>query len=182
MQGFYFSFLAVLCLLLTHQRFRLRGLRGNLALQLSCLIGLMPLSLYWFSYGSINGFIANLFAIPLVGFIIIPLSLVLLCMSSFECAWIVAIPLTWCIDLLFIGLKQVEHLDKLNINWSLNAIELVIPFIGSLLIWILLAIKPLRGIALLWLVLPFFPAKETIPTGEALIEVLDVGQGLAVSV
>jgi competence protein ComEC len=49
MQGFYFSFLAVACLLLTQQRWRLKGYKGSLALQLSCLIGLMPLTLYWYS-------------------------------------------------------------------------------------------------------------------------------------
>lgn len=182
MQGFYFSFLAVVCLLVTHQRWRLRGYKGNLALQLSCLIGLMPLSLYWFSYGSINGFIANLFAIPLVSFIIVPLSLILLCLGSFSWAWLIATPLTWFIDCLFKGLKAVEYLDPINITWALNAIELILPILGALFILVLLPIKPLKGLALLWLTLPFFPIKEIIKPSEALIEVLDVGQGLAISV
>ena len=182
MQGFYFSFLAVLCLLLTHQRWGLKGYKGNLALQLSCLIGLMPLSLYWFSYGSINGFIANLFAIPLVGFIIIPLALILLFASSLQWSWLVAKPLTWFSLLLFKGLNQIERIDFINLQWALNSILLVIPLIGALLLWVLLPLKHLKSIAILWLILPFFPAKEVIKEGEALIEILDVGQGLAVSV
>lgn len=182
MQGFYFSFLAVVCLLLTHQRWQLRGYKGNLALQLSCLIGLMPLSLYWFSYGSINGFIANVFAIPLVGFLIIPLSLFLLCICFYDWAWVVVIPLEWCINLLFQGLTWTEHLAGININWSLNTIDLVICLLGALLLWVLLPAKPIKNLAFLWLVFPLFPAKEVIKPGEALIHVLDVGQGLAVSV
>ncbi|RUR06994.1 DNA internalization-related competence protein ComEC/Rec2 [Legionella sp. km772] len=182
MQGFYFSFLAVVCLLITHQRWRHRGYKGNLALQLSCLIGLMPLSLYWFSYASINGFIANLFAIPLVGFIIVPLSLILLCISSFSWSWLIATPLNWSINLLMMGLKGVQYFDQLNISWGLTSIELTLPLLGALLLFVLLPIKPFRSLALLWLLLPFFPAKEVINAGEALIQVLDVGQGLAVSI
>jgi competence protein ComEC len=182
MQGFYFSFLAVVCLLLTHQRWRLQGIKGNLALQLSCLIGLMPLSLYWFSYGSINGFLANLFAIPLVGFLIVPLSLITLCISIFSWAWIIMIPLAGLINLLFTGLQWTEYLAVLNITWSLNSIELVLPLIGALLIGTLLPIKPFQHIAVLWLFLPFFPNKAPIQLGEARIHILDVGQGLAISV
>jgi competence protein ComEC len=182
MQGFYFSFLAVVCLLLTHQRWQLKGYKGNLALQLSCLIGLMPLSLYWFSYGSINGYIANLFAIPLVGFLIVPLSLCLLCLNSFNCSWLIMSALTWLINLLFTGLSWMEHLAAININWSLNSIELMLPLLGALLLGLLVPIKPFKTIAILWLVLPFFPPKNEIKVGEALVRILDVGQGLSVHI
>ena len=182
MQGFYFSFLAVACLLLTQQRWRLNGYKGNLALQLSCLIGLMPLSLYWFSYGSINGFIANLFAIPLVGFLIVPLSLITMLVSSFSFAGVLMKPLSWLISLLFKGLIEIEHLAEINITWSLNSIELVMSFLGALLLWVLLPVKPFNYLALLWCLLPFFPARTELQSGEVLIDVLDVGQGLAVSI
>jgi competence protein ComEC len=182
MQGFYFSFLAVACLLLTHQRWRMAGYKNKIALQVSCLVGLMPLSLYWFSYGSVNGFIANLFAIPLVGFFIIPLSLITLCISSFNWAWMIMLPLSWLINLLFTSLAWIERIAVININWPLNSIELALPLLGALLLWVLLPIKPFKYIALLWLILPFFPPKNIIPSGEALIQVLDVGQGLAVHV
>lgn len=182
MQGFYFSFLAVVCLLLTSQRWQLKGIKGNLALQLSCLIGLMPLSFYWFSYGSINGFLANCFAIPLVGFLIVPLSLVTLCISSFSWAWIVMIPLTWMIKVLYAGLYWTEYLAGLNITWSMHSIGLLLSLMGGLLLGVLLPIKPFKWIALLWLTLPFFAPKPIIRSGEAMIHVLDVGQGLAINV
>jgi len=182
MQGFYFSFLAVACLLLTQQRWRLKGFKGTLALQLSCLIGLMPLTLYWFSYGSINGFIANLFAIPLVGFLIVPLALITMMVCSFNWSWLLMKPLSWLIALLFKGLIWTEHLSAINLVWSIQSIEFVCSLMGALFLWILLPIKPFKWMALLWLIIPLFPPRTPVHTGEALIQILDVGQGLAVSI
>lgn len=182
MQGFYFSFLAVACLLLTQQRWRLKGYKGSLALQLSCLIGLMPLTLYWYSYGSINGFIANLFAIPLVGILIVPMALVTMTLCSWDIASLLMKPLALLIALLFKGLSLLEHLEIININWSIHSIELVIILMGALLMWVLLPIKPFQWIALLWILLPFFPSRIVLAPGEAVIDVLDVGQGLAVAI
>jgi competence protein ComEC len=182
MQGFYFSFLAVACIVLTQQRWRLAGIRGKLALQLSCLLGLMPLSFYWYSYGSINSFIANIIAIPLVGFLIVPLSLLTLLISASSWSWILMKPLSYLIKILMKWLAWCEYLEAVNIHWSLNSITLVLPLLGALLVWVLLPIKPFKYLAWLWLVLPFFPPKIELKPGEALIDVLDVGQGLAVSI
>lgn len=156
MQGFYFSFLAVACLLLTQQRWRLKGYKANLALQLSCLIGLMPLTLYWYSYGSINGFLANLIAIPLVGFLIMPLSLIALLLSSSSWVGLLMKPLSWLITLLFNILHGIEHLAVLNLEWAIHSMQLSIAAMGALLMWVLLPIKPFQWLAMLWLLLPFF--------------------------
>ncbi|MCE0724630.1 DNA internalization-related competence protein ComEC/Rec2 [Legionella resiliens] len=180
MQGFYFSFLAVACLLLTQQRWRLKGYKGKLALQLSCLIGLMPLTLYWYSYGSINGFIANLFAIPLVGLLIVPLALITMTLCSCRITALLMKLLSLLIALLFKGLYLVEHIAIMNINGSISHIGLVVILMGALLMWVLLPIKPFQWIALLWILLPFFPPRTVSSPGEALIDILDVGQGLAI--
>ena len=182
MQGFYFSFLAVACLFLTQQRWRLKGYKGTLALQLSCLIGLMPLTLYWFSYGSINGFIANLFAIPLVGLLIVPLALITMMFSSFSWSWVLMKPLSWLVALLFKGLVWTEQLAVINLIWPINSIVFVVSLMGALLIWVLLPIRPFKYLALLWFILPLYPPRPLIQAGEALVQVLDVGQGLAVSI
>lgn len=182
MQGFYFSFLAVACLLLTQQRWQFKGYRSNLALQLSCLIGLMPLTLYWYSYGSINGFIANLFAIPLVGFMIMPLALITMLISTWSWAWLPMQLLSWLVAVLFQGLHWTEKLAAINLNWPISSIELTLALMGALLMWVLLPIKPFRMLALLWLFIPCAPPRTTIQPGTALIHVLDVGQGLAVVV
>lgn len=182
MQGFYFSFLAVACLLLTQQRWRLSGYKAKLALQISCLIGLMPFTLYWYSYGSINGFFANLFAIPLVGLLIMPLSLLTLCCSHFQWVWIIVKPLSWLTTILYQGLIWTEHLEFLNIQWAINDFQYVLAFFGGLLLWVLLPTKPFKSLSLLCLIVPFFPHQSEIHPGEALIHILDVGQGLSISV
>lgn len=182
MQGFYFSFLAVACLLLTQQRWQLKGYKSNLALQLSCLIGLMPLTLYWFSYGSINGFIANLFAIPLVGFLIVPLALVtMLCSSWSWASWLMS-PLAWLIALLFKGLTWTEQLAVFNIDWPITSAFYMLAWLGALLLWVLLPTKPMKYLALIWFLIPLFPYRTVIKPGEARVQILDVGQGLAVSI
>lgn len=182
MQGFYFSFLAVACLLLTQQRWQFKNYVAPLALQLSCLIGLMPLTLYWYAYGSINGFFANLFAIPLVGLIIVPLALLLLLVCTYHWAWLLMLPLSWLVCLLTKGLELVEKISFINFNWSLSSIEFACALMGALLLYMVLPVKPFIPIALLWLLLPFFPPRSLIQHGEASIQVLDVGQGLGVSI
>ncbi|MBA2649324.1 MAG: DNA internalization-related competence protein ComEC/Rec2, partial [Legionella sp.] len=164
------------------QRWPSKGLRQSLILQLCCMLGLMPLSLYWFSYGSINGFIANLFAIPLVGFLIVPLSLMTMLLVNCSWSFILIKPLSWMISLLFQGLIWTEHLAWINITHALPSIEYALCLMGALLLGLVLPIRPFKGIALIWILLPFIPVGPFIHKGEALIQVLDVGQGLAVSV
>lgn len=180
MQGFYFSFLAVACLLITQQRWRLRGYKQKLALQSSCLIGLLPLSFFWYSYGSINGFLANLFAIPLVGCFIVPLALLTLVFNSFSWSWLLMKPLSFMIALLLKGLLITEYLSFLNINWNIQSVSLVLSLMFGITMLVILPVRPFIYIASLWIIIPFFPCKERIDPGEALINVLDVGQGLSV--
>jgi competence protein ComEC len=182
MQGFYFSFIAVACLLLTQQRWQLKGYQAKLALQLSCLLGLMPLTLFWYSYGSINGLIANLFAIPLVGLLIMPLALLCLICHATSFVWILVKPLSWLTLLLYLGLEWTEHLESLNISWAITQSAYALSLMGALLLWVLLPIKSLKPIVLLGLLLPLFPSHSQIKHGEAFIDVLDVGQGLAASI
>lgn len=182
MQGFYYSFLAVACMMLTQQRWQLAGYKATLALQLCCLLGLMPLTLYWFNYGSINGFLANLFAIPLVGLLIVPLALLTLLFCSCSWAYLLMKPLAWLVALLFKGLELTEQLAFLNVTYAIPSIALVAILTGGLFLALFLPTYPFRYIGLLWLILPFFPHRLLINPGEALIQVLDVGQGLAVTV
>lgn len=180
MQGFYFSFMAVLCLLLTQKRWPFKGYKQTLALQLSCLIGLMPLTLHWFSYGSLNGFIANLFAIPLVGFLIVPLALFTMVCASFSwSSWLMYL-LSSLISLLFKGLIWTEQLDSINITASIHSVFLVFCATAALLVYVLLPVKPFQYFALLWLFCPLFPPRVVVPQGEVWMQVLDVGQGLAI--
>jgi competence protein ComEC len=182
MPGFYLSFLAVATLLISNQRFKSKGIKQTLTMQLACLIGLMPFTLYWFSYGAVNGLIANLIAVPWVGFVVIPLALLTILMIH----W-VTIP--WLIGLLHLSITGLMHflswIDTLSmVNLQFSFPSLLQP-IGLIVAICMLIFMPYRAFTLLSILLGtlcFFPKYETVREGEAVVDVLDVGQGLAVVV
>lgn len=142
----------------------------------------MPLTLHWYSYGSINGFLANLFAIPLVSFLIVPLALMTMITSPFHWSWILMKPLAWLVALLLQGLTYVEQIAGINITWSITSVTMMLAMTAGLFLRVLLPVKPFKHLAILWIILPLFPPRTAIYPGEALINILDVGQGLAVAI
>ncbi|KTD25454.1 DNA uptake/competence protein ComA [Legionella lansingensis] len=180
--GFYLSFLAVASLLLVSQRVSCTGYRKTFYLQLGCLFGLMPLTLFWFSYGAVNGLVANLLAIPLVGFVIVPLSLVSLCLVQFWPSHILLIPVDGAIQLLLHYLQFIDSFSLLNLQFSFSNI---LPALSLMFAMLLILFFPVRAIYPACIALVFaslFPGYPKIKVGEVEINVLDVGQGLAVVV
>ncbi len=182
MLGFYFSFIAVTILIMINQRVNTTGIRKMLSLQFACMFGLMPLSLYWFSYGSINGLAANLIAIPWVGFIIVPLALII----AFLSPWVV-IPgsvaiLKWSISCLLICLKYIDSFEMLNFNFTFTEALPALALMAVMAIFIFLPLKLFFPAASVLMIASFFPNFETVKPGEARVDVLDVGQGLSVVV
>lgn len=180
--GFYLSFLAVASLFLGSQRFAATGFRKTIGLQLVCLFGLMPLTLFWFSYGAVNGFFANLLAIPLVELIIVPLSLLLLVIAQWWHNAYLLLPLHWAIQALLYYLKWVDSLSLFNLDFSFNS---VLSPLALMLAMLLMLFFPLRSLLLPLVILvsvALFPGYPRVKEGEAEINVLDVGQGLAVAV
>lgn len=182
MPGFYLSFLAVAILVLINQRFLLAGWRKTLLMQLACLVGLMPLTLFWFSYGAVNGVVANLVAIPWVSFIIVPLGLfITLTAHWFVMPWSVTI-LTHSIDYLLYYLNWVDSFSVVNFNFSFTQFLTPIALMLAIGVLVLLPLVRLAPVLVMIVIAAVFPAYEKINPGEARIDVLDVGQGLAVVV
>lgn len=180
--GFYLSFMAVAVLIITHHRYRLTGIRQTLALQLACLTGLMPVTLYCFGYGAVNGLLANLLAIPLVSFILVPLSLISLIITCFVPSVWLMMPLIGTIKLLLLYLRWIDSFALVNLQFGLQDITTVVMVL--LVLGLLLAL-PLKIIwpALFCMVLAVsVPKPSRLEKGEARIDVLDVGQGLAIVV
>lgn len=182
MPGFYLSFIAVAILILINQRFTLIGLRKTVLMQIACLVGLMPLSLFWFSYGAVNGFAANILAIPWVSFIIVPLSLFT---TLFGC-WFV-IPgtvtiLTHAINYLLDYLAWIDSYAFVNVNVSFTHLLSPLAMMVAISIGVLLPLNRLLMTVIIITIASFFPSYEKIPPGNARVDVLDVGQGLAVVV
>lgn len=182
MPGFYLSFMAVAVLILTHQRYGLTGWKKTIALQVACLVGLMPVTLYCFSYGAINGLLANLVAIPWVSFVIVPLALLSLIIACFFSSPLLMLPISGAVKGLLIYLRWVDSFALVNLQVGIQEITTVVML---LLASVLLLVLPLKVIwpALFCMVLAVLnPKPWRLEQNEAQIDILDVGQGLAIVV
>lgn len=182
MLGFYFSFIAVAILILINQRFQYKGLRKMLLMQSACLFGLMPLTLYWFSYTSINGLVANLLAIPWVGFVIVPLALLI----TFLSPWVV-IPksvmlLKGAIYFFLYCLRGIDSFELFNFTLTFTEALSPLALMAAIAIFLFLPLPKLLPATSLLIVATFFPRYEKIKSSEVTVDVLDVGQGLSVVV
>ncbi|MGQ3891030.1 DNA internalization-related competence protein ComEC/Rec2 [Legionella sp. CNM-4043-24] len=180
LSGFYLSFLAVAVLIACGQRFPVSGYKKALVLQLACLIGLMPVTLFFFSYGAVDGLLANLVAIPLVGYVIVPLSLTALLLSLFSPPAWTMLPLTYAIKILMIFLAWVDRLSMINLDVTLASSLSLPALMISLFLFFFLPISSLRPYAFVLLITAVHPAYYQSRAGEARVRVLDVGQGLSV--
>lgn len=180
--GFYLSFLAVAAILAVHQRWPGRGVSSVMKIQAACLIALSPLSLYWFSYSSLNGFLANLLAVPFVGMLLLPLAIIAVLLSVFQGFDLYYSWLSLLIHYFITFLKTVDHLQFINLSVHLAHLNLLL-LLGCLFFLLyFLPFRPFSGVILLLTLLLFFPPVDKVPEGQVKIDVLDVGQGLSVAV
>jgi len=184
--GFWLSFMAVLALI-TYFAPRLVTRVWWKVLpqaQLAVMAVMLPLSLFWFQYGSWLSFPTNLVAIPLVSFVTVPLVLAGVAMLPLP---MLAGPLlglaAWSCGLLHDFLQVMAGLDggvrrlAPHIGWALAALGVV----GGLVL-----LLP-RGLAARWLgvcliAVLVLPRTAGLEEGEYSVESLDVGQGLAILV
>ncbi|KTC65894.1 DNA uptake/competence protein ComA [Legionella adelaidensis] len=180
LSGFYLSFLAVSILILVNSRFEIKGIKKTLVLQVACLVGLMPLTLFWFSYGSINGLLANLIAIPWVSFIIVPLGLFI----TLTAQWFVLSPLVdllkESIQLLLQYLLYVDHFQTINLHFTFTGLISALILLFTLILCIFMPIGKILPAYITLIFTSFFKLPPSIKPGEVQIDILDVGQGLAV--
>lgn len=184
MPGFYLSFGAVAILISVNQliaKNRHRMMK-TLSLQLACLLGLMPFTLYLFSYGSINGFFANLFAIPWVGFVIIPLGLVAVCLGPI-------IPASWAssilkpaVHVLLLYLHWIDRFSTVNLNLVYTSIMMPLSMVLGFILFFIFPRVRFMLLSIILMLPGVIPKHEKMRWGEAHIDVLDVGQGLSVVV
>lgn len=180
--GFWLSFGAVALLFFvgTSRVGEVRGWRATLAhwgaTQWAVTVGSLPLILLLFQQFSLVSPLANALAIPFVSFVITPLALLFAVLS-------------W---------PPLLHFD----HWLMTQLMLLLEWLAGWPVWQQAApplwASLLAGAGVLWLLLPrgfparwlglclllpalFWPAPRPV-AGEAWVDVLDVGQGLAVVV
>lgn len=182
--GFWLSFAAVALLILIF-----RGRLGNWSwwwalgrAQWGMALGLLPVLLVLGLPVSISGPLANLFAVPLVSALIVPLSLL-----GTLLLWLppVGESLLWlaggALAALFAALELLAGWQPAWLSTALPLWCWLLVALGMLLL-LLPAGVPLRPLGLALLAPLLFAPEEKLPVGQAEVWVLDVGQGLAVLV
>ncbi len=180
--GFYLSFLAVAIILAASKLFDTTTLKQLLCIQFSCFIGLLPFTLYWFSYGSINGLIANIVAVPVVGWVIVPLALLSMIGTLFPLPAEFFYPIACVCKMFLLFLRWVDGFSFINITFNIASIIQVLSLTLATLLFVFFPAKPLRCASIILIIGALLYSPMTVKKSQALITILDVGQGLAVAV
>lgn len=179
--SFWLSFTAVLLIFyaVSNRIKPLKNWRAWCRIQLTIGLGLIPLSLLFFHQISWISFIANLIAIPSIGFLILPLSLLgslLTIISPVLGSYILIftgqlLELLWKLLSFFSEIALTQYYAYLSNYWIL-----VSSLMGMLL---LLAPKgmPTRCLGFIWILPLFFGENQRPHYGDIWVHLLDVGQG-----
>lgn len=185
--GFWFSFtaVAVLLMLFAPGKGDMPAWRKMVFAQLGISLVMAPLSMYWFQQASMPGLLANLVAIPVISFLVVPLIL-----AALPCLWLPGPVAEWLLSLagqvthwLFLFLEQLSVLQPawLNATRSPGLAGTVLAMLGALII--LLTRGTPRRFAGALLMLPILmPVTSPLAATEAQTDFLDVGQGLSILV
>ena len=181
---FCLSFMAVVCILyLTRYRFgKDPALIKWLQLQIALSIALLPLLAFWFKQIPLYSAAANLVAVPLAGFVIIPLLLIaLLFLFVLPPAAVYLYALAdragavfWDY-LLFLSDRAAAVLPVAGPNLPTLALAMT----GMFILFMPRGL-PGRYLGVLWMLPLFFPLIDRPDKGAFELALLDVGQGLAV--
>lgn len=182
--GFWLSFAAVAFIIYVTQgrkNMHQSWWRKYWRMQIAVTLGILPFSLLIFNQVSFVSMIANLFALPLVCSIVVPMSLLgFITLPIFtSLSYYILLAAEKIMELLWLPLQWMSSLHFLN--WY-NSIFNFWIFLASILGAILI-LAP-KGFPSKWLGIVFFLplifTKQPLPkSGEVWLYVLDVGQGLA---
>ncbi|MCH8228536.1 MAG: DNA internalization-related competence protein ComEC/Rec2, partial [Proteobacteria bacterium] len=182
--GSWFSFLAVAVLLIMFvpRNGRISWWKTAMLAQAGIMVTMLPVTVLWFQSFSPVGFLANLGAIPWVSLVVVPLTLagVALLPVSMAVAGLLLKLAGEASAVLFLYLEFLAALQgPVPILSAPGILTVVLAMLGGMLL-LLPAGFPVRWIGL-FLILPLFlPPGPRTERGSLLIEVLDVGLGMAV--
>ncbi len=182
--GFWLSFGAagLLMLVFGGRLGKLNGWRSLGRAQWAMTLGLLPLLLGLGLPVSISGPLVNLFAVPLVGLVIVPLAL--LGTLLLPLPWLGTAVLGLAGALLELLFKSLEFAALWLPAWLPAGLPLWAWLLVAIALLLLLAPRGIPGRSLAWfLVLPLFFTKPPLPPeGRARVVMFDVGQGSSVLV
>jgi len=184
--GFWLSFYAVGVILYGVSLFNNKStLLKLIYLQLLICVAMLPITLWFFQSSSSLSGLANLVAIPTFSFIVTPISLLGALFSIAEITTLAQLCFEIAdktLSLLAVFLQQISDLSFNRLHFMpASILDLFILMTGACLLILPRGLK-LRRAALLLIAIPIFASQTNIPSKTALIDVLDVGQGLSVIV
>ena len=156
-------------------------LKRWLVLQLVISLGLLPLTIQFFQQAPVISPLANLIAVPIVGFIIIPLALVgvVTLLIHQEAGSAILSITTQLFHYLWGVLEWLADLPISTITFSTPGLLVLLLACAGFLLLLLPSVFRVRPLAIICCVPLFFPYHSVPAQGEVNVTVLDVGQGLA---
>lgn len=158
--------------------------RQGLRVQLGISVGLIPLSLLFFQSASLVSPLANLVAIPLYGFIVVPLTLVGIAsfaiLPDFIGSGLLHVA-AMVSGLAWHWLEWLSSFSPAALHFASPPAALALLAIAGMVLIAMPAGVPLRYLGI-FLCLPVFWRPTAPPSGEFRATLLDVGQGLSLAV
>ena len=183
--GFWLSFAAVawLILMLSGRQSIRKPWQSMLRAQWVVVLALMPLTILLFSRIPLASLLSNLVAIPLTGFLLVPAIMIAIGLIAIAptLSTLILTKVAWLVDTLVSFLGRLDQLIPAVEVQLGEPTAYALPIISSLAILLLLLPRPmpLRYLALPWLLPMLLPLQSSASIALRL-EMLDVGQGLAV--
>ncbi len=183
--GFWFSFIAVgvLMMLFVPRQGHIPTWKKMLLAQFGISLVMAPLGMYWFQQASLPGLLANLVAIPVVSFLIVPpilVALVLMWLPGPLADWVLTFA-AYCAHWLLLILDYLSALQPLSFSSTRipGFASTVLAMLGAA-VFMLPRGTPGRFAGLLLMLPLLLPTSDSLENNETRIDFLDVGQGLSV--
>ncbi|MBD3671148.1 MAG: DNA internalization-related competence protein ComEC/Rec2, partial [Gammaproteobacteria bacterium] len=175
-----FAVVALLCLVLSQPHATGLWQRWG-RIQWAVFVGLLPWLVFWFGQWSLIAPLVNLFAVPWLGFIAVPLllaSLLILPISD-GIAQFGLHTTQWTLEWMWLVLERLASLP--GVSWQQAQIPLwalAMASLGAILLLLPRGLIP-RWLGALWFLPLFIPNTPALPEGAMHFTLLDVGQGLS---
>lgn len=181
--SFWLSFVAV-ALIFYMLQFRQRQtgtMHHWLYLQAGISFGLLPFTVYFFQQAPLISPLANLLAIPLVTFVIIPLIMIALVLLFIHPPAAIALfsGAQWVLEYLWMALDGFMKIPFASVTYSTPPAMMFLFVIAGVLVALLPSSIRFRYLAFVLVIPLIFQSHWRPPAGEARLSLLDVGQGLA---
>ena len=178
--GAYLSYLAVISLIMAAEMTKTLKKMKLLLNQFTCHLLMMPLCFLWFGQFPLLALLVNLFAIPWVSYVFLPIIFLNSVFFLFKQPPVMLGFFKLNSEIFEKTLEWLQHFPMTQLHfWHLSAVD-AFACVAALLILFLLPLWRFRGVAILILGLSLSGEQGVLKQNEFQADVLDVGQGLAI--